>query len=164
MALVRQLVPEDADALRMLRLEALELHPEAFGSSHAEESARSVDAFAAWTTGDFIAGGFIDHQLDAMAGLSIPKTAKQMHKGMLWGVYVRGCRRGSGLAEAVMGAVLDHAGTRVEQVHLSVAATNDRAVNLYRRLGFEPYGIERRALMVDGIYIDELLMMKFLSR
>ena len=164
MALVRQLGPADAEALRMLRLESLELHPEAFGSSHAEESARSVDAFAAWTTGGYIAGGFVDGQFDAMAGLSIPRTAKQMHKGMLWGVYVRECRRGSGLAEAVMGAVLDHAGTRVEQVHLSVAAANERAVNLYRRLGFEPYGTEPRALMVNGIYIDELLMVKFLSR
>lgn len=74
MALVRQLVPEDAEALRILRLEAPELHPEAFGSSHAEESARPVDAFAAWTTGGYIAGGFVDDQLDAMAGLSVPKT------------------------------------------------------------------------------------------
>ncbi|WP_377806575.1 GNAT family N-acetyltransferase [Azospirillum sp. A29] len=163
MALVRQLVPEDAEALRILRLEALELHPEAFGSSHAEESARPVDAFAAWTTGGYIAGGFVDDQLDAMAGLSVPKTAKQMHKGILWGVYVRECRRGSGLAEAVIDAVLDHAGTRVEQVHLSVAVNNDHAINLYRRLGFEAYGTERRALMVNGIYIDELLMVKFLS-
>jgi ribosomal protein S18 acetylase RimI-like enzyme len=164
MALVRQLLPEDAEALRILRLEALELHPEAFGSSHAEESTRSADAFAAWTTGGYIAGGFVDGRLDAMAGLSIPRTTKQMHKGTLWGVYVRESRRGSGLAEAVMDAVLDHAGTRVEQVHLSVAATNDRAINLYRRLGFEPYGTERRALLVNGIYIDELLMVKFLSR
>ncbi len=63
-----------------------------------------------------------------------------------------------------MDAVLDHAGTRVEQVHLFVAATNDRAVNLYRRLGFEPYGTKPRALMVNGIHIDELLMVKFLGR
>jgi len=164
MALVRQLGPADAEALRMLRLESMELYPEAFGSSHAEESARSVDAFAAWTTSGYIAGGFVDNQLDAMAGLSIPRTAKQMHKGMLWGVYVRECRRGSGLAEAVVDAVLDHAGTRVEQIHLSVAAANERAINLYRRLGFQPYGTEPRALMVNGIYINELLMVKFLSR
>jgi ribosomal protein S18 acetylase RimI-like enzyme len=98
----------------MLRLEALELYPEAFGSSHTVESARSVDAFAAWTTGSYIAGGFVDDQLDAMAGLSMPKTAKQMHKGVLWGVDVRARQQGSGLAEEVMDAVLDHAGTRVE--------------------------------------------------
>ncbi|MBK1838090.1 GNAT family N-acetyltransferase [Azospirillum sp. YIM B02556] len=164
MAMVRRLVPEDGEALRMLRLEALRLHPEAFGSSHAEESARPVETFAEWTTRGYIAGGFVDGRLDAMAGLSVPGSAKQMHKGMLWGVYVRESRRGGGLAEAVMDAVLGHAGTQVEQVHLSVAATNVRAFRFYRRLGFEPYGVEPRALKVNGGYVDELLMVKVLDR
>ncbi|WP_247883617.1 GNAT family N-acetyltransferase [Azospirillum sp. B21] len=157
-------MPDDAEEYRSLRLEALHRHPEAFGSSHAEESTRPLSSFAERIAGGYIAGGFVDGQLDATAGLLVPIQAKSRHKGLLWGVYVRGNRRGSGLADAVMTALLAHAVEHVEQIHLSVAATNKRAIGLYERLGFEAYGMEPRALKVDGIYIDELLMVKFMDR
>ncbi|MBY6265450.1 N-acetyltransferase [Azospirillum sp. 412522] len=159
---VRPLWPDDAEAFRTLRLEALQRHPEAFGSSHAEESVRPLSSFVDRIAGGYIAGGFVGGQLDAMAGLLIPTQAKSRHKGMVWGVYVRENRRGGGLAAKVMTALLAHAAEHVEQLHLSVAASNERAVGLYRRLGFEPFGTEPRALKVDGVYIDELLMAKFL--
>ncbi|PWC81608.1 acyl-CoA acyltransferase [Azospirillum sp. TSH100] len=162
MMIVRRLLPNDAEACRALRLEALHRHPEAFGSGHAEECFRPLSSFADRIAGGYIAGGFADGQLDAMAGLLIPTQAKSRHKGMLWGVYARENRRGSGLADAVMTALLAHAAEHVEQIHLSVAATNERAIGFYERLGFEPYGTEPRALKVDGVYIDELLMVKFM--
>ncbi|SMF91083.1 Ribosomal protein S18 acetylase RimI [Azospirillum oryzae] len=162
MTLVRQLLPKDSEEFRSLRLEALQRHPEAFGSSHAEEVDRPVSSFADWITGGYIVGGFVDGQLDATAGLLTSAKAKSRHKGMIWGVYVRENRRGSGLADAVMTTVLAHAEEQVEQVHLSVAATNKRAIGFYERLGFKPFGTEPRALKVDGIYIDELLMVKIL--
>jgi ribosomal protein S18 acetylase RimI-like enzyme len=163
MTVVRRLLPSDAEAFRALRLEALHRHPEAFGSSHAEECTRPLSGFADRITGGYIAGGFVDGQLDAMAGLLIPTQAKSRHKGVLWGVYVRENRRGSGLADAVMTALLAYAAEHVEQIHLSVAATNERAIGFYGHLGFEPYGTEPRALKVDGSYIDELLMVKFMG-
>lgn len=164
MTVVRRLLPDDAEEYRSLRLEALRLHPEAFGSSHAEESTRPLSSFADRIACGYIAGGFVDGRLDAMAGLLIPAQAKSQHKGLLWGVYVRENRRGSGVVDAVMTALLAHATEHVEQIHLSVAATNERAIGFYRRLGFESFGTEPRALKVNGIYIDELLMVKFMDR
>ncbi|WP_042692027.1 GNAT family N-acetyltransferase [Azospirillum sp. B506] len=160
MSKVRRLLPGDAEAFRSLRLEALHRHPDAFGSSHAEESGSPLSSFVDRIAGGYIAGGFVDGQLDATAGLLIPAQAKLRHKGMLWGVYVRENRRGSGLADAVMATLLAHAAERVEQIHLSVAVTNRRAIGFYERLGFEPFATEPRALKVDGAYIDELLMVK----
>lgn len=164
MTVVRRLLPDDAEEYRSLRLEALQRHPEAFGSSHAEESPRPLSRFADRIAGGYIAGGFVDGRLDATAGLLISTQAKLRHKGMLWGVYVRANRRGSGLADAVMTALLAHAAEHVEQIHLSVAATNGRAIGFYKRLGFEAFGTEPRALKVDGVYIDELLMVKVMAR
>ncbi|MBP2302713.1 GNAT family N-acetyltransferase [Azospirillum picis] len=163
MDLVRRLVPDDAPAFREIRLEALALHPEAFGADLAAEQARSAAGFAERLAEGCIFGGFVDGRLDATAGLLVPPSAKQRHKATLWGVYVREARQGGTLAQALLTAVLAHAAGQVEQVQLSVAATNLRAVRFYRRLGFETYGTEPRALKIDGRYIDELLMVKVLA-
>jgi ribosomal protein S18 acetylase RimI-like enzyme len=39
-----------------------------------------------------------------------------------------------------------------------VATTETAAVNLYRSLGFKPFGREPRALRVEGKFIDEEYM------
>jgi ribosomal protein S18 acetylase RimI-like enzyme len=47
---------------------------------------------------------------------------------------------------------------QVEQVLLSVAATQEAAIRLYRSLGFEPFGREPRALKIGNRYVDEEYM------
>ncbi|MFO1048272.1 MAG: GNAT family N-acetyltransferase [Geminicoccaceae bacterium] len=161
-ALVRRLVPEDASELRELRLEALRLHPGAFGSTHAVEAAEPVSAFAARIAGGCIFGGFIAGRMRGMAGFSVVDAAQLRHKGVLGGMYVRESARGSGLADAIVRAVLTHAAARVEQVLLTVAADNGRAIRFYQRQGFVAYGTEPRALKVGARYLDELLMVHFI--
>jgi ribosomal protein S18 acetylase RimI-like enzyme len=43
----------------------------------------------------------------------------------------------------------------IEQVLLSVAATQTAATGLYRSLGFQLYGLEPRALKIGDRFIDE---------
>ena len=43
-------------------------------------------------------------------------------------------------------------------MQLGVESKNDAAMYLYSSLGFKTYGLERRALLVDGEYFDEELM------
>jgi RimJ/RimL family protein N-acetyltransferase len=43
-------------------------------------------------------------------------------------------------------------------VHLGVSTGNEPARALYVSFGFEPFGLERAALVVDGAAIDELHM------
>jgi RimJ/RimL family protein N-acetyltransferase len=54
---------------------------------------------------------------------------------------------------------------RAEGVHrleLTVLEDNERAVALYRRLGFEAEGRRRDSLKVEGRYVDELSLAKLL--
>jgi RimJ/RimL family protein N-acetyltransferase len=104
----------------------------------------------------------VDDQLVGVVGFSRYDEARLRHKGMLVGMYVRDSQRGTGLADEIVNAVVDHARQHVELLHLSVATTNLRAVRFYERMGFNTYATEPKALKVDINYIDEFLMVRFL--
>ena len=157
---IRALTPDDATLYRALRLEALRAHPEAFGASFEEEAAQNDSFFAARLTASTVFGGFDSSGLAGTAGFRPETSAKQAHKALFWGMYVRPAARGSGLSRRLVEAVLAHARGRVELIQLKVVATNTPARHLYESLGFEVYGIEARSLKVDGRYHDEVLMVK----
>ena len=46
----------------------------------------------------------------------------------------------------------------VEKIDLRVRATNRRAIELYRSLGFEEEGRIRKRVKRDGVYYDDLAM------
>ncbi len=155
---VRQLLAADAAAFRDMRLEMLQVNPEAFGSTYEAESDKSVEQFATMLTKSFVAGGFVDGQLAGVAGFYVLAGPKVSHRGNIWGVYVRGAFRGRGVGHAVISEILRHARTLVQQVHLTVVTENAGARALYERLGFAIYGTEPRALKVGDRYYDEHLM------
>ena len=51
----------------------------------------------------------------------------------------------------------------LRQISLGVISGNDSARRLYISLGFRSYGLERRAIMVNGEYHDDELMQLFLD-
>jgi len=163
MRIVRELVSEDACAFRELRLEALHLHPDAFGSSYEVETNQPLSEFGGRIAKGGLFGGFVDGRLSGMAGFFACEAVNLRHKGVLFGMYVRESEQGTGLAEEIVATIVDYARERVEQLQLSVATTNNRAIRLYRRLGFNAYATEPKALKVGQRYIDELLMVRFLS-
>jgi putative acetyltransferase len=88
----------------------------------------------------------------------VPKRGNvYAHVGEL-GMGVRDGWRGRGLGSRLMGAALDAARSRWEQVELSVYASNDAAQALYRRFGFVERGRWPRGRKVDGAYDDVILM------
>ena len=46
----------------------------------------------------------------------------------------------------------------LHRVHLHVFATNDRAVRAYEKAGFQPEGRLRDGALIDGGYVDVLVM------
>ena len=160
---LRMLGPEDADGFRALRLEALERHPCAFAAAHDEEVGQSAAEVAERLARQAVFGGFVDGALIGVAGFATPALAKKMHKGVLWGVYVRAGRRGRGLGRALVAQVIGHARDRVTQLHAAVVTGNAVASGVYRDLGFVTYGVEPRALKVGERYFDQELMVLMLD-
>jgi GNAT superfamily N-acetyltransferase len=158
---VRPLGPADAAAYRALRLDALQRHPCAFRTTFDEEAGQGLAGFALRLEADAIFGGFCGDALCGLAGLEIPQARNKRHKGTLFGVYVCPERRRAGLGAALVGAVIEHARGRVEQLHAAVVITADPARALYRKLGFQPYGLEPRALKVGHqVFDQELLILR----
>jgi ribosomal protein S18 acetylase RimI-like enzyme len=151
-------MPADVRLYREIRLEALQQAPEAFGSTFEQECSLSLAQFEdALTTAD-VFGAFRETDLLGMAGYRTQAGAKQAHKGLLWGMYVRSIARGTGVAKHLVEAVLGHARERVELVQLTVVSENEAAQRLYRSCGFVAYGHEVHALKQGGRYYDEVLM------
>ena len=157
---IRFLKAEDAVEWSRLRAEALERDPEAFSSSLEEHTRLSLDEVKnrlSSTADSFVAGAFEDGRLVGIAGFHREIGAKVRHKGRVWGVYVTASKRGKGLGRDLMRAILERAAKikGLEQILLSVTATQAPALGLYQYLGFETFGREPRALKVGDRVIDE---------
>ena len=71
--------------------------------------------------------------------------------------------QGKGVAGQLLEEVLEYSKQKVEQILLTVADDNKPAIHLYKKLGFQTYGIEAKALKDNGVYVDEILMKLFVS-
>jgi RimJ/RimL family protein N-acetyltransferase len=160
---IRRLTPSEGAAYREIRLEALRLDPEAFGSTFEAESVRPPEHFPERVAQCPVFGAFRDGEIVGMAGFLGREGAKDAHKGYLWGMYVQPGARNAGVGRRLAEAVIDYARQHVEILQLNVVSENEAARQLYASLGFVEYGIERKALKQNGRYYDEVLMAKDLT-
>lgn len=165
---VRRLVEADAPVYRALRLAGLAAHPQAFGSSWEEEAAYDDTVWrqrVAPPPPNVSLGGFVDGRLAGIAGIIVSPRLKQQHKGTVVGVYVEPAARGSGLSRGLLAFLITEArASGLLLLQLAVSAGNVPARRLYAAHGFRPYGIEPRALRIDGRFVDDELMMLDLDR
>jgi ribosomal protein S18 acetylase RimI-like enzyme len=160
---VRRLAASQGDAYREIRLEALRLSPESFGSTFEAESVRPLEHFSERVAQCPVFGAFRGEEIVGVAGFLGREGAKDAHKGYLWGMYVRTDSRNAGVGRKLAEAVIDYAREHVEVLQLDVVSENETARRLYVSLGFVEYGIERNALKQGGRYYDEVLMAKDLT-
>jgi RimJ/RimL family protein N-acetyltransferase len=71
---------------------------------------------------------------------------------------------GRGIASALFRALEAWAPAHsIHRLELTVMAHNDRALRLYRRMGFVEEGVRRHAVRIDGQFVDELAMARLLG-
>src|SRR5438876_11493977 len=162
---VRILTEADGEAIWNIRLRALRDDPESFGSSYEEilergiagatQSLRKRDNAA----DDVTFGAFEGGTLVGIAGFRREQEVKKRHKGVIWGMYVPREKRGQGIGKALLQAAIAYAKTLpgLEQINVSVVITSREAHRLFKLLGFETYGLERRALKLHNQYFDQEL-------
>nr|WP_314256434.1 GNAT family protein [uncultured Devosia sp.] len=162
---IRRLTGDDVDAYRAIRLEALTVSPESYASSPESFAQRSTQSLRE-QLGKMAFFGVIDTtgQLAGIAAFGRDEGERETHRGWLLQVYVQPAMRGTGASLALVDAVVEHAQTEVIQIHLMVGAHNAPAIRLYEKAGFAIYGTDPRCLHVNGRYIDEHMMVRFLDR
>ena len=165
---IRRLNGGDAEGYRFLRHEALLKNPEAFSSSYEDEMnyeasdyRQRLDSKSTYTF-----GAFNDNQLVGVVTLVPEEKVKLKHRANIFAMYVTSSQRGRGLGRELVKTAIQQAAelSSVEQIHLTVTSSNEPAKKLYASLGFEPYGVEKNALRIDGTYYDEELMVLFLQK
>lgn len=166
---IRRLVQSDWEAFRSIRLEALEESPEALAADLEEEAEIPDEKWPArLRPGDdsFVLGVFAEERIVGCAGFRRESRRKLRHKGHIWGVYVSPASRGGGIARKLLTALLREARglEGLEQVSLTVVTDNLPAKQLYKRLGFQVFGTELRALKIGQAYVDEDHMVLFLHQ
>lgn len=151
-------------ALRTIRREALATEPHAFSSSLVEEWDITDARLELWIADNVIVGAFHGREAVGMAGMRRLARQKVAHRAELWGVYLRPAWRGTGTADRLMDTVLGLCDRGLRQLELNVVAGYPAPLAFYRRHGFKETGLIPRAARVEGGYLDEIVMVRWLDR
>lgn len=161
---VRRLTAADYSEFRRVRLEGFTANPDLFRIAAEDEAAISGREVADRLEREHVVGGFVDGALQGIGGLTRFAGTRLDHRALLWGMYVRPEARGAGVGDAIVEALLAEARRiGIRSVLLTVIAGNERAERLYRRWGFERYGVEPGAVRTGSGYVDEALMVRRLA-
>ena len=165
--IVRLLTEADLPAYKALRDIGLQHDPSAFTSDFETEQHQPASRYGARLgqppQDHFILGAFAqDSTLLGAVVCEREARTKIRHQASLVGMVVAPAARGQGLGRALLthfdGLVRQLPG--VEQVLLSVTASNAAAVRLYEDAGFRRYGLLPQAVKLGSTYHDKALMVK----
>ncbi|HZS59817.1 MAG TPA: GNAT family N-acetyltransferase [Gemmatimonadaceae bacterium] len=162
----RRLDPSDAAAYKVIRLEGLRDAPRAFLSTVEEEAALTLEAYRARlsTVDNATIGAFSANELVGIGTILRETRTRNRHKGDIVGMYVTPSARGAGVASGIMERLIAHARSLgLRSIRLDVESENSGARRLYERFAFKPYGHEPRAHLLDGAWLEVILMVLLLD-
>lgn len=163
--MVRQLESKDSAIYYNIRLEALGLNPEAFGSG-AEDWSKATDEqvknlLEKSNPDDFVLGYFQDSELVGVIGLKREKKHSVGHKGTVWGLAVLPRYRNQGIGKTLLKALIAKASENQELKYLRAVATVSvlNAQHIFTSCGFKVYGLEPRGIKQGQNLYDQLFVM-----
>lgn len=104
----------------------------------------------------------VQEKVVGVAGLNVMKNPRMRHSASL-GISIRKEYQGQGVGRKLMEKLLDLADNwlMLIRVELGVLEDNEKAMNLYKSLGFEVEGKKKYAIVRNGNYVDEYLMARY---
>lgn len=166
---IRVLAEADAEAYQALRLRSLREDPDPFGATYEEWLQRPItqvtERLRNATPETYLLGAFEGDTLVGIIAFTRDTMRKFRHKGGITSMYVAPEARGRGLARALVQEVIRRARELdgLEQIALQVVSDNAAARDLYLSCGFEVFGHERHAMKDGERYLDEDLMVFWLT-
>ena len=166
---IRPITETDLEAYREMRLEALRLYPQAFGSDYQESAERGMDTWVSrirMTTEGKQRMLVAEHEGELIGMIVVApfEGVKMKHAAGLYSVYVRPGWHGRGVSDRLMEEGIRWASEQgIRLLKLGVATNNVPAIRCYQRAGFVVYGIDPEVIQVDGRLIDEFLMVRRIS-
>jgi ribosomal protein S18 acetylase RimI-like enzyme len=162
--MIRLLKPTDAKQYFELRLEALKENPEAFSTSYIEviNKPNPVQQYESsfGQANHYNFGAFENDKLIGMVTLLPESKEKLKHKANIVAMYVTPSQRGKGIGNALLDKAIKQAYQLegVIKINLGVVSINYGAKALYKKFGFESYGLEEKAIKVKNVFLDEEYM------
>lgn len=104
---------------------------------------------------------YVDSQQDIGMFKLLPLTHRTSHIAYLGGVGIHPDFAGKGHGTKMMEEIVSHAIQQgFKRIELSTYVTNEKAIALYQKVGFEKEGVLRKFayLKSRNVYIDEVLM------
>lgn len=164
---IRKLHPNESNSYRNLRLECLKNYPQNFSSNYQDEKEKEKLFFQphieASQINNFVVGAFHGNNLIGISGFNTYEKNKISHIGIIIQVYVAPKYQGKKIGYNLVKSTLTEAFkiNGIEQVEIGVISSNKNADKIYKKLGFETFGVQRRYLKIDNHYYDHKMMMIF---
>lgn len=106
----------------------------------------------------------VDGVVAGYAGFNTARIPSHAHVIEIGGVAVDPARAGRGVGAALVEAAVEEARRRgLRKVTLRVLGHNGVARRLYARCGFVEEGVLREEFLLDGVYVDDILMARMLT-
>lgn len=153
---IRELTLADAEAYQALILCGLNEHGESFRIA-AQDAGEPMIPFASSRPNAFTLGVWLEGQLAGVVSFERETRTKLRHKGLLYRMYVSADASGRGLGRSLIQETIKRAREieGLEQINLTVVASNAKAKHLYVSEGFKSFALETRALKMGEVFYDE---------
>lgn len=160
--IVRKLEINDWEVFKKIRLEALELEPQAFGDSYSVLTKKKENYWKKELSNrkQVWYGAFDNDLIVGIGSIKFVKKLKFDHIAHLSGIYVQKEHRGQGVGKLLFKTRIEEAfkNPYIRKIKLIVNLNQENAIGLYKSFGFKVVGKMEKEFRIGSDYFDAYLM------
>jgi RimJ/RimL family protein N-acetyltransferase len=165
---IRKATEEDAVQIIQHTKTVLEEWPQFLGTS-LEEFHPTVEDERAWirsnTQHGLLLVAEVGGKIIGLLNFRLSTSKKFSHKGF-FGMSIQQAYTNQGIGEVLINTLMHWAkeDDRVEKISLEVFSNNERAIHLYKKMGFMEEGrLVKNAKLGPNEYVDDIIMSRFIK-